>query len=111
MKFVNKKKGVFMKKFFSRKFIMAFLGMASGVSLGLIGQGNIVCEIVGWSLSIICAVVYMFVEGKIDANRVGQVADGAVNILQHAKASKEVVDGVEKIGDIVEKFVEGQKDE
>lgn len=100
-----------MKKFFSRKFIMAFLGIASGVSLGLIGRGNVLCEIVGWSLSVVCALGYMIVEGRIDSKNVGQMADGVVKILQHAKASKDVVENAEKIGDIIEEIVEGDENE
>ena len=100
-----------MKKFFSRKFIMAFLGIASGVSLGLIGHGNVWCEIVGWSLAVVCALGYMIVEGRIDAKNVGQMADGVVKILQHAKASKDVVDAAETVGDIIEQVVKDKEDE
>jgi hypothetical protein len=53
----------------------------------------------------------MIVEGRIDSKNVGQMADGVVKILQHAKASKDVVESAEKIGDIIEEVVKGAGNE
>lgn len=78
-----------MKKFFSRKFIMAFCGVASGISLTLLGQGDFWCKIVGSVLTIVCAVVYMIVEGKIDAKSAGQIRESIQNIKDAVEQSAE----------------------
>lgn len=96
----------FLRKFTSRKFILAVIGITSGFTLQLVGSGNMCQEIVGSVLAIVCALAYMFIEGKIDAESVKDVSENAVNILQHAKASKDVVDTAQKIGDIAEEMAE-----
>lgn len=96
----------FIKKFTSRKFILAAVGIASGFALQFVGSGNMWEEIIGSAIAVICALVYMIVEGKIDADSVKSVSDNTVNILKHAKASKNVVETVEKIGDIAEEMAD-----
>lgn len=99
-----------MKKYFSRKFIMAVLGVASGISLGLIGQSEIWCRIAGFSLSIVCAMIYMVIEGKVDEKSVEKVFDGASSIARTVNAHENVVEAIEKIGDAVQENIAEKED-
>ena len=96
----------FIKKLTSRKFILAAIGIASGFTLQFVGSGNMWQEIIGSAVAVVCALVYMIVEGKIDAESVKSVSENTVNILKHAKASKDVIDTAEKIGDIAEEMAD-----
>jgi hypothetical protein len=60
------------KKITSRKFILALIGNITGIATALSNSDNVACVIVGISLSVLCSVAYMIIEGTIDLKRIKQ---------------------------------------
>lgn len=91
-------------KFTSRKFLLALLGDIMGVVTMIVGQ-NLTTTIIGAAAVIVINVVYCIVEGCIDAAGVAQIADSAETIADALGASDEVVDTIDKVGDVVEDLI------
>lgn len=93
-----------MKKFTSRKFLLALIGDIMGILTMIVGQ-NTVATIVGASAVIIVNVAYCIIEGAIDAKSVGQIADAAEDIVESLGASDNTVETIDRVGDVVEELV------
>ena len=93
-----------MKKFASRKFLLALLGDIMGVVTMVVGQ-TVTTTIIGAVAVIVINAVYCIVEGKIDAASASKIADSAVIIADSLGASDEVVDTIDKVGDAIEELV------
>lgn len=91
-------------KFTSRKFLLALLGDIMGIVTMIVGQ-NLTTTIIGAAAVIVINVVYCIVEGVVDAKSVAQIADSAVIIADELGAPDEVVDAIDKVGDVVEDIV------
>lgn len=71
----------YLKKFTSRKFIAAAIGIISGlaVSFGL-SDGEAVTSIAGAVVSLVSLITYIIVEGRVDATAVAET----VTLIQSA---------------------------
>ena len=76
------------KKFTSRKFILAFVGMVVGI-LGMIGCNDNTIAVCGFIvLEVLCVIGYLLVEGKADVtgiNMIAQVATTITNLVDQLK--------------------------
>lgn len=76
------------KKFTSRKFILAFVGMIVGI-LGMIGCSDNTIAVCGFIvLEVLCVIGYLLVEGKADVtgiNMIAQVATTITNLVDQLK--------------------------
>ena len=70
-----------MNKYFSRKFIAFISQMVGGILLILNFSDSTIVVITGAVVSFLSAVIYMFVEGKIDASRIGTALSDVVEIV------------------------------
>ena len=95
-----------MNKFFSRKFIICLLGILCSLSVFLIQDADILLQIIGSSLGVICAVSYMIVEGRIDAKNVDSVVQNSVRIMNHMGADNSLIETAEKVGDAITEALE-----
>ena len=93
-----------MKKFASRKFLLALIGDIMGVVTMIVGQ-NVTTTIIGAVAIIVINAVYCIVEGKIDAASVSKIADSAKVIAEELGASDEVVNTIDEVGDAIEELV------
>ena len=93
-----------MKKFASRKFLLALIGDIMGVVTMVVGQ-TVATTIIGALAVIVINVVYCIVEGKIDAASVSKIADSAEVIADALGASDAVVDTIDEVGDAIEELV------
>lgn len=93
-----------MKKFLSRKFLLALVGDIVGFATMFFGQ-NATTTIIGAAAVIIINVVYCIVEGCIDVASVSQITDSVEDIAEELGASDEAVEAIGKIGDAVEDLV------
>jgi uncharacterized protein (DUF697 family) len=72
-----------LEKFTSRKFIIAVLTMLAGVVTALTGVGGEIGEICGVIAAIIAPVVYIIVEGNIDAKAVQLITEATESIVDY----------------------------
>lgn len=72
-----------LEKFKSRKFIIAVLTMVAGVATALTETGGEIGTICGIIAAVAGAVVYIVVEGNIDAKAVQLVTDAATEIIDY----------------------------
>lgn len=93
-----------MKKFTSRKFLLALLGDLMGIVTMIVGK-NMVTTIAGAAAVALVNVVYCIVEGRIDAKSVGMITDSVEVIAGELGASDETVKAIDKIGFAVEETV------
>lgn len=93
-----------MKKYLSRKFLLTLIGDIMGIVTILVGQ-NTVTTIVGAAAVIVVNVVYCIIEGCIDAKTVGQITDAAEDIAESLGAGDNVMQAIEKSGEIADKLV------
>ena len=93
-----------MKKFTSRKFLLALLGDVMGIVTMFVGK-NTATTIAGAAAVILVNVVYCIVEGCIDAKSIGQITDAVEDIAEELGASEQTVEAINQIGFIVEDAV------
>lgn len=79
------------QKLTSRKFWVAIAGIATGVALFLGGDGSDITTIAGAVTTIISSVVYMIVEGKVDADRVKNSIEGVQTIVDTIQDTEDIV--------------------
>lgn len=81
-------------KFASRKFILALVGVLTGI-LGIIGfNDNIIAVVAFVAIEIISIVAYCYIEGKVDAAAVGATAsllEVFKNLLDQLRGGEDVV--------------------
>ena len=74
-----------MQKLTSRKFWMALAGVVTGVALALGAENTDISTVTGAVTALISAVVYIIVEGKVDAESVKNAITGVqdtVDVLE-----------------------------
>ena len=74
------------RKLSSRKLWMAIAGVATGIAVALGANGSEIATVAGTVTTIISAVTYMAVEGRIDAERVKSViaeVKGALGVIEN----------------------------
>ena len=81
-----------LEKFTSRKFIIAVLTMLLGVATALTGVGGEIGAICGIIAAILAAVVYIIVEGNIDAKAVQLITDAAESVIDYFDDDEEETD-------------------
>lgn len=82
-------------KLTSRKFWVSILTAIGGILVAILDlDPGIVDNIVGYSISLVMAVVYVITEGRVDAAAVGQAAVDVECIIE---AVKEIIQD-EKVG-------------
>ena len=64
------------RKFTSRKLWLAIAGVATGIAMILGVQTSEIADIAGGVISVLSALTYIVVEGKIDAERVKSTTEG-----------------------------------
>lgn len=64
------------RKFTSRKLWLAIAGVATGIAMILGVQASEIADIAGGVISVLSALTYIVVEGKIDAERVKSTTEG-----------------------------------
>ena len=93
-----------MKKFLSRKFLLALVGDIVGFATVLFGQ-SAATTIIGAVAVILINVVYCIVEGCIDVAGMSQITASVEDIAEELGASDETLEAIGKIGDAVENLV------
>jgi hypothetical protein len=101
---MKNKGGIFMKKFTSRKFLLALVGDLVGIVTMVFGQ-NAITTIVGAAAVAFVNIAYCIVEGAIDAKSVSMITDSVEVVAKELGASDEEVDAIGKIGFAVEELV------
>ncbi len=94
-----------MKKFLSRKFITAIIPAIAGLIVMFIGHEAEVNVISGALMTIVPAIVYCIVEGKIDAENVKAVTDATADAAEKL-GFEEVSDKIEAAGEVIEIITE-----
>ena len=94
-----------MKKFLSRKFIFTAIADITGLITIVMGDNHL-STIIGAVLMLVATIVFCIVEGAIDANSVGLIADSVEDVAGALGANDEVLDAINKVGDIAEDFVD-----
>lgn len=69
------------RKLMSRKLWLAIAGVATGISMVLGVDGGEITNVAGGVVALISCVAYMFVEGKVDAERVKNAVEGVQDAL------------------------------
>jgi hypothetical protein len=72
-----------LEKFTSRKFIIAVLTMVAGIATALTEIGGEIGSICGILAAVIAPIVYIIVEGNIDAKAVQLITDAAESIVDY----------------------------
>ena len=81
-----------LKKLTSRKLWMAVAGIATGVAIALGVDASDIDVIAGAVVSVISAVTYIVVEGKVDAESVKNAIEStqeAIDVIESIKNEKE----------------------
>lgn len=99
-----------LEKLTSRKFIVTAITAIAGVITMIIGENEIVQIISGAAMTIIPTIVYCIMEGVIDAKSVQTIADATVEAAEKLGADKNVIDAIDKVGDMGEALVETIKE-
>lgn len=99
-------KKTILEKLTSRKFIVTVITAITGIITMLIGENEIVQIIAGAAMTIIPAVVYCITEGVLDAKSVKQIVDATTDAAEKLGASDEVIDVIEKVGEIGDSLAE-----
>lgn len=81
-----------LKKFTSRKFILAVLTMIAGVATALTEVGGEIGAICGILAAIIAPVVYIIVEGNVDAKAVELIKEATESIVDYFDGDEEETD-------------------
>lgn len=76
------------KKYFSRKFIAAILGVATGAAVAFGIDTEIVITIAGAVMATASAVTYIVTEGKIDVERIKTAAEKIQEAQNAVKGDK-----------------------
>ena len=87
-----------LKKFTSRKFIVAVIAAVAGMVTMIIGHEETVRIIAGALATIIPTVAYCVMEGVIDAKSVKTITDATADAAEKLGADKETIDVIEKVG-------------
>ena len=99
-----------LEKLTSRKFIVTAIAAIAGVITMIIGENEIVQIISGAAMTIIPTIVYCIMEGVIDAKSVQTITDATVEAAEKLGADKNVIDAIDKVGDMGEALVETIKE-
>lgn len=75
----------FLRKLTSRKFWMAIGGIATGICMVLGVDASDIETVCGGIVSILSCIIYVYTEGKIDAERVKVAIEGAQEIVETVK--------------------------
>lgn len=78
-----------LEKFTSRKFIIAVLTMIAGIATALTEIGGEIGAICGILAAILAPVVYIIVEGNIDAKAVELITEATESIVDYFKDEEE----------------------
>ena len=100
-----------LKKFTSRKFIVAIIAAIAGVVTMIIGHEETVQIVAGALATIIPTVAYCVMEGVIDAKSVKTVTDAAIDAAEKLGADKTAVDVIDKVGQAGEILAGGDSKE
>ena len=101
----------FLKKLTSRKFIVTAITTITGIITLVIGESEVVNTISSALMIIIPTVVYCITEGVIDAKNVKTITDTIVDTAENLGASNEVVEIIEKVGEVGEILTKTKEDE
>lgn len=93
------------KNFTSRKFICCFIVTIVGIITLFIGENEIVNVVASATMTILPAIVYCIIEGKIDAVSVKQITEATADAAEKLGVDEQIVDIIEKIGDAAEGYV------
>lgn len=91
------------RKLTSRKFIISAISTLAGILIALIGHEHEVAAIAGALMSIVPAVVYCIMEGKIDAASVKAIGDAAAKAAEElgAESTAKHIEAVTDVAEIV----------
>ena len=68
---------IIVQKLTSRKLWMAVAGVATGIAMALGADSTEISTVAGAVVSVISCVIYIVMEGKVDAERVKNAIEGA----------------------------------
>lgn len=94
------------KKFTSRKFIVAAIAAIAGVITMIVGNNAVVQTIAGALTVIVPTVVYCIMEGVIDAKSIKTITDATADAAEQLGADAQTVDTINKIGATAEALVD-----
>lgn len=103
------KKSIF-EKLTSRKFLVTAITAIAGIITMIIGENEIVQIISGAAMTIVPTIVYCITEGAIDAKSIKTITDTTVEAAEKLGADKNVIDAIDKVGDVGEVLVETIKE-
>ena len=73
------------RKLSSRKLWMAIAGVATGIAMALGAETSDIESVAGAITALVCAVTYIFVEGKIDAEGVKNAIEATEDAVEAMK--------------------------
>lgn len=86
------------RKLTSRKFIVTFITAIAGIVTMFVGESEIVDTIAGMAMTVVPAVVYCIMEGKVDAESAKTIAHSVKNAASELGASEKTVDTIDRLG-------------
>lgn len=93
------KKEEWIRKFTSRKFIIAAISALTGVIALIVGDNAAVQTIAGALMIVIPAVVYCITEGRVDAASAAAITGAVADAAEKLGADKNTVQSIGKFGD------------
>jgi len=96
------------RKLTSRKFIISAISALAGIVTIIFGHGQEVNVIAGALMTIVPALVYCIMEGKIDAASVKAIGEAASDAAEQLGADK-AADYIDTITDVAEILTEDDK--
>lgn len=90
------------KKFTSRKFIVTAISLIAGIITMIFGHNETVEVISSAAMIVVPAIVYCFMEGKIDAANAKTIVEVIGDSAELLGAQQGVVDAIENAGEVVD---------
>jgi hypothetical protein len=75
----------FVAKITSRKFLLALVGVISGLATAFSGINNEKIKITGYTLAGLSAITYMIIEGRVDVKSVANTVVSTVEKIETVK--------------------------
>lgn len=97
-----------LEKLTSRKFIVTLITALAGVVTMIFGNNEMVQTIAGCAMTVVPTIVYCLMEGVLDAKSVKTITDATVETMEKLGADEQVVEVVEKVGELGEILTENK---
>ena len=97
------------RKLTSRKFIVTLIAAVAGIVTMFVGESEIVDTLAGMAMTVVPAVAYCIMEGKVDAESAKTIAHGVKDAAQSLGASSGVIDTIDHAAKLSEAILEAEE--